>query len=68
MWVEADDGTALFDGDARFISATGLADAAAESFESYNAPGRFLRGTGGLAYVQTIATAQDRTDATFRLT
>ncbi|HEX2145495.1 MAG TPA: family 43 glycosylhydrolase [Glycomyces sp.] len=68
MWVEADDGATVFKADASFRQRAGLADSAAASFESVNFPGRYLRASGGLAFIQTIATAQDRTDATFRLT
>lgn len=67
FWIEADDGSAVFDADASFFQRDGLADPAAESFESFNFPGRFLKASGGLANLQTVATAQDRTDATFRL-
>jgi hypothetical protein len=67
LWVEADAGTSLFAADASFHQRDGLADAAAESFESYNFPGRFIRAAGGLANVLTVATAQERADATFHL-
>jgi GH43 family beta-xylosidase len=68
MWVEANDGSSVFRADASFVQRDGLADTAHESFESSNFPGRYIRSTGGLANITTIATAQDRTDATFRLT
>ncbi|MEV3937943.1 family 43 glycosylhydrolase [Glycomyces sp. NPDC049804] len=68
LWIEADDGSSVYDSDASFFQRSGLADAGAVSFESFNFPGRYIRASGGLANLQTTATAQDRTDATFRLT
>jgi hypothetical protein len=37
------------------------------SFESVNYPGRYLRHYDNLIYVQAVATATDRADATFML-
>ncbi|EKX69354.1 alpha-arabinofuranosidase [Streptomyces ipomoeae] len=66
LWVEKDDGTTLFDGDASFFERSGLADSAAGvSYESYNFPGRYLRHYNNLIYAQPISTDLDRQDATF---
>jgi len=46
----------------------GLADPAGVSFESVNYPGRYLRHYNYLLRVDPISTAQERGDATFRVT
>ncbi|MGW0839104.1 family 43 glycosylhydrolase [Streptomyces sp. NPDC002787] len=66
MWVEKDDGTALFDADASFHERAGLADSAAGvSYESFNFPGRYIRHFNNLFYTQPVSTTLDRQDATF---
>ncbi|GLP66485.1 hypothetical protein TUSST3_31050 [Streptomyces sp. TUS-ST3] len=66
VWVEKDDGTALFDADASFFQRAGLADTAAGvSYESYNFPGRYIRHFNNLLYTQPVSTTLDRQDATF---
>jgi GH43 family beta-xylosidase len=66
VWVEKDDGTALFDADASFFQRAGLADTAAGvSYESYNFPGRYIRHYNNLLYTQPVSTILDRQDATF---
>jgi GH43 family beta-xylosidase len=67
LWVERNDGSALFRGDASFQRRAGLADAAGVSLESVNAAGRYVRQAGGLLYLQPVATATDRADATYHL-
>lgn len=67
LWVEPDDGSALFSEDASFHRRSGLADAAGASFESYNYPDRFIRHSSDLLYLQPIETELDRADATFHL-
>lgn len=65
VWVEKDDGTAQFRGDASFTARAGLADSAGVSYESYNYPGRYIRHYDYLLGVQALSTAADRADATF---
>ncbi|GGZ95942.1 hypothetical protein GCM10010344_75300 [Streptomyces bluensis] len=65
VWVEKDDGTAQFRGDASFTARAGLADSAGVSYESYNYPGRYIRHYDYLLGVQALSTATDRADATF---
>ncbi|MGW0719885.1 family 43 glycosylhydrolase [Streptomyces sp. NPDC002778] len=65
VWVEKNDGTAQFRGDASFTARAGLADPAGVSYESYNTPGRYLRHYNYLLHVQALSTATDRADATF---
>ncbi|MER6013269.1 family 43 glycosylhydrolase [Streptomyces bluensis] len=65
VWVEKDDGTAQFRGDASFTARAGLADSAGVSYESYTYPGRYIRHYDYLLGVQALSTATDRADATF---
>ncbi|MEV6590080.1 family 43 glycosylhydrolase [Streptomyces acidicola] len=65
VWVEKDDGTAQFRGDASFTARAGLADSAGVSYESSNYPGRYIRHYDYLLGVQALSTATDRADATF---
>ncbi|THA79235.1 alpha-arabinofuranosidase [Streptomyces sp. A0642] len=65
VWVEKNDGTALFRGDASWNARGGLADSAGVSYESSNAPGRYIRHYDYLLRVEALATATDRADATF---
>ncbi|WP_320784446.1 family 43 glycosylhydrolase [Streptomyces sp. CRN 30] len=65
VWVERNDGTARFRGDASFFARPGLADAAGISYESSNYAGRYVRHYDQLLYVQAPSTATDRADATF---
>jgi hypothetical protein len=67
VWVQKDDGSALFKADASFHRRAGLADPAAVSFESSNLPGRYIRHYDYLLHVQTPTTATARADATFHL-
>lgn len=67
MWVERNDGSAIFRADASFTQRAGLASSAAVSFESQNYPGRYLRHSSNLLYVQAVSDATGRADATFVL-
>ena len=67
LWLDRDDGSALFARDASFYRRAGLADGAGVSFESYNFPGRYIRHSSFLLYVQTADSATARADATFYL-
>lgn len=67
LWVDRNDGSALFRNDASFYRRAGLSDAAGVSFESYNFPGRYIRQVSALLHTQPISTATDRADATFYL-
>jgi Alpha-L-arabinofuranosidase B (ABFB) domain/Glycosyl hydrolases family 43 len=67
VWVERNDGSQLFRGDASFLRRAGLADAAAVSFEASNLAGRYLRQSQSLLYVQAVSDATARSDATFYL-
>ncbi|WP_238540264.1 family 43 glycosylhydrolase [Paenibacillus mucilaginosus] len=65
VWVEKNDGTALFKQEATFYPRAGLAGTG-QSYESYAAPGRYLRHYNYLMYVQPVSTATDKADATFQ--
>jgi GH43 family beta-xylosidase len=65
LWVEKNDGSAVFKNDATFYQRSGLASASGVSFESYNFPGRYIRHFNHLMYVQPVSTTLDRADATF---
>jgi hypothetical protein len=65
VWVEKNDGTTLFAGDASFMARAGLADSAGVSYESFNLPGRYIRHYNYLLYVQAVSTTTARADATF---
>jgi GH43 family beta-xylosidase len=68
VWVERDDGSMGFRGDASFHRQPGLADAAGVSFESANLPGRHLRYVdGSLLFLQETPDDAARADATFHL-
>ncbi|MGX7828441.1 family 43 glycosylhydrolase [Actinokineospora sp. 24-640] len=67
MWVERNDGSAVFRGDASFTRRAGLASGSAVSFESQNFPGRYLRHSAGRLYLQATPDTQSRADATFIL-
>lgn len=65
VWVDKNDGTALFAGDASLIARAGLADSAGVSYESFNLPGCYIRHYNYLLYVQAVSTTTARSDATF---
>jgi hypothetical protein len=66
IWMDSNDGTALFKADATWWKRAGLADSTRISFEASNFPGSFMRHRDGLLYSEPISTALDRSDATFR--
>ncbi|QRN94101.1 AbfB domain-containing protein [Archangium violaceum] len=66
IWMDANNGTALFQADATWWKRAGLADSTRISFETYNFPGSYMRHRGGLLYSEPISTSLDRSDATFR--
>jgi GH43 family beta-xylosidase len=65
VYVERNDGSAVFRSDASFQRRAGLADASGLSLESLNFPGRYVRQRGGLLYLETVPAAADRSTATF---
>jgi beta-glucanase (GH16 family) len=65
VWLDPDDGSALFRVDATFNARPGQANGNATSFESWNFPGRYLRHRNSLLYVENLFTDLDRRDATF---
>ncbi|MBY8850567.1 AbfB domain-containing protein, partial [Saccharothrix sp. MB29] len=64
VYVERNDGSALFRGDASFTRRAGLADGAAVSFESQNHPGHYLRHANSRVVVNQVSDALGRADAT----
>ncbi|MET0406557.1 MAG: AbfB domain-containing protein [Cystobacter sp.] len=66
IWLDRNDGSALFNADATWVRRAGLANSALLSFESFNFPGNYLRHREGLLFVTPISTSLDRSDATFR--
>ncbi|MFD6662267.1 family 43 glycosylhydrolase [Micromonospora chalcea] len=67
LYVERDDGSALFDNDASFQRRPGLAAAEALSLESQNYSGRYVRHRDGLLQLEAVNTSADRAAATFHL-
>jgi GH43 family beta-xylosidase len=67
VWVDRNDGSALFRNDASFFRRAGLADAGGVSFEASNFAGRYIRQANFLLVTQPVSTATDRADATFHL-
>lgn len=66
-WVERNDGSAAFRGDASFFRRPGLASAGAASFESADFPGHYLRHVDFQLVLATAPDALGRADATFLL-
>ena len=67
LYVEKNDGSALFGGDASFRRQSGLADSAGISLESQNFPGRHVRHRDGLLYIEAVTSSAERASATFHL-
>ncbi|WP_431876082.1 family 43 glycosylhydrolase [Micromonospora marina] len=67
LYVERDDGSTLFDGDASFDRRPGLAASEGISLESRNFPGRYVRHRDGLLQLEPVGTGADRAAATFHL-
>jgi hypothetical protein len=67
LWVERNDGSAVFRGDASFTRRAGLASGSGVSFESQNLPGQYVRHANGLLSLRTISDATGRSAATFIL-
>ncbi len=68
--LAANDGSALFAGDATFHRTAGLADANWTSWRSHNFPTRYLRHAGFLLRIDVLSSsspASDRADATFQI-
>ncbi|HCU49265.1 MAG TPA: alpha-arabinofuranosidase [Micromonosporaceae bacterium] len=65
LWLDRNDGSAIFRSDASFYRRPGLADAAGFSFESVNYAGRYIRQSNYNLFVQAVSTAADRADATY---
>ncbi|MDN3241746.1 glycoside hydrolase family 43 protein [Glycomyces tritici] len=57
-----------FNADATFNRVAGLADSSWSSFTSYNFPTRYIRHYGYALRLDPVSTAQERADATFRVT
>ncbi|WP_428965904.1 family 43 glycosylhydrolase [Micromonospora fluostatini] len=66
-YVERNDGSTLFAGDASFHRRPGLAASAGISLESQNFPGRYLRHRDGLLQLEPVASAAELASATFHL-
>ena len=66
VWLNPNDGTALFKADATWWRRPGQANSSLTSFESTNFPGSFIRHRDGLLFSEPLSTALDRSDATFR--
>jgi hypothetical protein len=67
VWVEKSNGTTTFSNDASFYQRAGLVGSGAVSLESVNFPGRYVRHSAGLLYLQALTTSSDRADATYLL-
>ncbi|PSL52777.1 GH43 family beta-xylosidase [Saccharothrix carnea] len=67
MWVERNDGSAVFRADASFFRRAGLASGSGVSFESQNFPGQYIRHNGTNINLTTTPDSVARADATFIL-
>ncbi|MEU4744146.1 family 43 glycosylhydrolase [Actinosynnema sp. NPDC023658] len=67
LWVERNDGSAIFRADASFFRRAGLASSSAVSFESQNFPGEYIRHNGTTVNLTTAPDTVARADATFIL-
>jgi hypothetical protein len=65
IWLDVNNGTALFRADATFYRRAGLANSAYVSFESYNFPGRYIRHRNWLLYNESGSGSLFNSDATF---
>lgn len=65
VFLEENDNSSLFAGDATFIVKPGLADNSKFSFQSYNFPNRYIRHTRSTLYTDEINNDIGRADATF---
>ncbi|PTL75579.1 AbfB domain-containing protein [Vitiosangium sp. GDMCC 1.1324] len=66
LWLDPNDGSALFKADATWWRRPGQANSSLTSLESYNFPGSYIRHRDSLLYSEPLSTALDRSDATFR--
>jgi pectate lyase C len=65
--LEKNDGSALFKADATFKKVSGLADSSWSSFQSYNYPQYYMRHYCYRLLLETISSATDKQDATFKI-
>lgn len=65
IWLDSNDGSAIFKADATWYIRPGLADATGSSFESYNFPRRYIRHRNSILYSETVSTDIARKDATW---
>ena len=65
LWLDTNDGSALFQSDATWTLRPGQADGSLLSLESFNFPGKYLRHQNGLLNLTTLSTDLDRNDASF---
>ena len=65
IWLDANDGSSIFKGDATWYQRAGLADSSGVSFESYNIPGEYIRHRDYLLFRTPCPAALDKSDATF---
>ncbi|WP_437569414.1 non-reducing end alpha-L-arabinofuranosidase family hydrolase [Sorangium sp. So ce542] len=66
VWLDTNDGSSGFRGDATWHRRAGLANSGWSSFESYSAPGQYMRHSGFLMIVGTVSGSAQQADATFR--
>jgi GH43 family beta-xylosidase len=67
VWLDRNDGSALFRNNASFRQVAGLADASGVSFESHDHPGRYIRHSAYRLYVRPAPAPTARAAATFHL-
>ncbi len=66
VWLDASDGSALFNADATWHRRAGLANSGWSSYESYNYPGQYLRHSNYLMILGAVSGSTQQADATFR--
>lgn len=66
IWLDANDGSATFRGDATWYRRPGLSNSGWSSYESHSLPGQYLRHSGFLLLVGSVSGSAQQADATFR--
>jgi hypothetical protein len=67
IWLDASNGSTLFNEDATWWLRPGLANSTAKSFESFNFPGEYIRHSNFVLSRTAIISALDQADASFYL-
>lgn len=67
LFIEKNDGSALFKSDSTFRKVSGLAEPSCISYQSYNIPDMYIRNVNSACQLATVSTSSDRSSATFKV-